>query len=107
MSVYPFVDVDQFTPNSRINWISVGKIASVHRERNRFTLEMPNGLYVVYSVISKSSYRIWFSPKKGTDFLPKIPASPLPIVQTSTSASSKMMPIHFRSIRETSEWILT
>ena len=63
MSVYPFVDVDQFTPNSRINWISVGKIASVHRERNRFTLEMPNGLYVVYSVISKSSYRIWFSPK--------------------------------------------
>lgn len=71
MSVYPFVDVDQFTPNSRINWISVGKIASVQREQNRFTLKMPNGLYVVYSVISASSYRIWFSPKKGTDFSPE------------------------------------
>jgi alpha-glucosidase len=62
---YTFVDVASFTPNSQINWIPIGGIASHTRSGNVWTLAMSGGLSLQLSILGPQCFRVRFDPAGG------------------------------------------
>ncbi|WP_029008885.1 TIM-barrel domain-containing protein [Azospirillum halopraeferens] len=70
----PFVNVREFTPNTRINWVPVGTIGSVQRSGDRFTLALDGsaGLTVELSFLSATCFRVRFDPTRPTAQAPDV-----------------------------------
>jgi alpha-glucosidase len=68
---YTFVDVRSFTPNSHMNWIPIGNIASVSRSSagNVFTLSLADGNRTLQlSFLSNTCFRVRFNPAPQADY---------------------------------------
>ena len=70
-SPFTFVRVDQFTPNSRVNWISFGPVSACTRAGNVFTLTgvsprtgVPAPVLLIY-ILGPKAFRVRFNPKGG------------------------------------------
>jgi alpha-glucosidase len=68
-SSFQFVRVDQFTPNSRVSWISFGPVAACTRAGNTFTLTgvspatgVPAPVLKIY-ILGPKAFRVRFNPK--------------------------------------------
>lgn len=67
----PFVTVRDFTPNSRVNWTSIGNIESVLRNGDQFTLSLAgSSLTVQLSFLSATCFRIRFNPTTPVGTIP-------------------------------------
>ena len=66
MAAYRYVPPDEFTPESRVNWISVGKITNWTQEEegivDKFTLFLEGGLKIYIYFLSHTTFRVRFNP---------------------------------------------
>lgn len=67
----PYVNVREFTPNSRINWVSIGNIQQVQQTGNQFTLTLAGtNLTVLIAFLSPTCFRVRFNPTAPTGQIP-------------------------------------
>src|SRR5208283_3421242 len=60
---FTFVNVDAFTPNSRVNWVSIGKIASWTRSGSKILLNLASpGMSLEVSFLGPNCFRVRFKP---------------------------------------------
>ncbi len=60
---FTFVNVNAFTPNSRVNWVSVGKIASWTRTGSKIVLNLASpGMSLEVSFLGPNCFRVRFKP---------------------------------------------
>ena len=63
---YDYVQPDEFTPESRVNWITVGKVTKWIQEEegkvDKFTLFLDGGLKVYIYFLSHTTFRVRFNP---------------------------------------------
>ena len=63
-----FVTTGRFTPNTRVNWITIGNIASVQQNGTVFTLSLAQStLELKISFLSARCFRVRFNPKPDAD----------------------------------------
>jgi alpha-glucosidase len=66
---FTFVNVNEFTPNSRVNWVSVGKVASWTRTESKIRLNLATpGMAVEVSFLGPECFRVRFRPVLGPDY---------------------------------------
>ena len=65
MAAYRYVPPDECTPESRVNWISVGKISKWTQEEegivDKFTLFLEGGLKIYIYFLSHTTFRVRFN----------------------------------------------
>ena len=66
MAAYRYVPPDEFTPESKVNWISVGRVLKWTQEEegmvDKFTLFLEGGLKIYIYFLSHTSFRVRFNP---------------------------------------------
>lgn len=66
MATYRYVPPDEFTPETRVNWISLGKVTKWTQEEegivDKFTLFLDGGLKIYIYLLSHSTFRVRFNP---------------------------------------------
>ena len=66
---FTFVNVDQFTPNSRVNWVSIGKIATWTRTGSKIRLDLASGgRSLEVSFLGPECFRVRFQPLKPQNY---------------------------------------
>lgn len=70
---YDYVQPDEFTPESRINWITVGKVTKWTQEEegivDKFTLFLDGGLKVYIYFLSHNTFRVRFNPDPNAPYV--------------------------------------
>ena len=73
MSAYRYVPPDEFTPESRVNWIGVGKVTKWTQEEegvvDKFTFYLDGGLKVYIYFLSHTSFRVRFNPDPNAPYV--------------------------------------
>lgn len=71
---YDYVRADNFTPESRVNWESVGKVTSWKKEVegvvDRITLQLESGHKVYVYFLSHQTFRVRFNPDASAKYVP-------------------------------------
>ena len=66
MGSYDYVQPDEFTPESRVNWIGLGRVNKWTQEEegivDKFTLFFDDGLKVYIYFFSHTTFRVRFNP---------------------------------------------
>ena len=67
MTAYRYVPADEFTPESRINWIPLGRVTKWIREgeerlEDKFTLFLEGDLKLCIYFLSHAMFRVRFNP---------------------------------------------
>src|SRR4051794_15327351 len=66
---FTFVNVNQFTPNSRVNWVPVGKVASWTRTGSKVRLNLAApGMALEVSFLGPECFRVRFRPVASPDY---------------------------------------
>ncbi|MDB5313822.1 MAG: hypothetical protein JWO38_8024 [Gemmataceae bacterium] len=66
---FEFVNVDRFTPNSRVNWVPVGRVASWSRTGSKVRLDLAaTGMAVEVSFLGPECFRVRFRPVTNPDY---------------------------------------
>lgn len=70
---YDYVQPDEFTPESRVNWISVGKVTKWTQEEegivDKFTLFLDGGLKLYIYFLSHCTFRVRFNPDPNAPYV--------------------------------------
>ena len=73
MAAYRYVPADEFTPETRVNWISVGKVTKWTQEEegivDKFTLYLEGGLKVYIYFLSHTTFRVRFNPDPSAPYV--------------------------------------
>ena len=73
MPKFRYVPPDEFTPESRINWITLGKVKSWIQEKeglvDRLTLSLDGDQIVYIYILSPASFRVRFNPVSAAPLL--------------------------------------
>ena len=73
MPKFRYVPPDEFTPESRINWITLGKVQSWIQEKegsvDRLTLSLDGNQTVYIYILSPASIRVRFNPVSAAPLL--------------------------------------
>jgi alpha-glucosidase len=60
---YTFVNLNGFTPNTRVNWVPVGRVASWTRAGSKVRLDLATpGMAVEVSFLGPECFRVRFRP---------------------------------------------
>ena len=66
---FSFVNVDRFTPNSHVNWVPVGKVASWTRAGSKVRLQLATpGMAIEVSFLGPECFRVRFRPVSAPDY---------------------------------------
>ena len=73
MAEYRYVPPDEFTPESRVNWISVGKVTKWTLEEegvvDKFTFYLDGGLKIYIYFLSHTTFRVRFNPDPNAPYV--------------------------------------
>ena len=88
MASYRYVPPDKFTPESRVNWISVGRVDKWTQEEqgivDKFTLFLDGGLKVYINCLSHTTFRVRFDPDPKAPYVKsRFPATEVERIEAS------------------------
>ena len=73
MTAYRYVPPDEFTPESLVNWISVGKVTKWTQEEegvvDKFTFYLDGGLKIYIYFLSHTTFRVRFNPDPNAPYV--------------------------------------
>ena len=86
MGDYRYVPPDEFTPESRVGWNSLGKITSWKQEVDgvvdKFTLILDSGHKLFIYILSHTTFRVRFNPDPNAPYVKsRSPATEVRIFQ--------------------------
>ena len=96
MGDYRYVPPDEFTPESRVNWKTLGKITSWKQEEegvvDKFTLNLETGHKLYIYVLSHATFRVRFNPNPNAPYVKsRSPATEVSRMKPCVSVCSKRL----------------